>query len=175
MPIPPVCQRPLPPESQPRAQVKAIPFLIFDAGGDLELFDHEQFHEIVVKQATAAALAAKMDAVLRTGRLTTVRRPSPTGSSGGSASTRTLPGPSPGTSRCVVLSASNPAVQALPLIFQRDMLEDHKLLDAVRSVRVLVPHHAHREVAVPRSVGVEVVVRLQPFRLHRRLCRGISY
>jgi hypothetical protein len=53
--------------------VRAIPFLVFDAGGSLELFDHEKFDEIVVKQATAEALAAKMNGVLKGGKLTTVR------------------------------------------------------------------------------------------------------
>lgn len=54
-------------------QVKAIPFLIFDAGGVLELFDHEEFKEIVVKYATADALASKIDEVLTSGALTTIK------------------------------------------------------------------------------------------------------
>jgi len=54
-------------------QVKAIPFLMFDAGGSLELFDHEEFDNIVVKQATAESLAAKMDSVLKGGNLTTIQ------------------------------------------------------------------------------------------------------
>ena len=54
-------------------QIKAIPFLVFDAGGVLELFDHEDFSDNVVKHATADALAAKLDDVLERGTLSTVK------------------------------------------------------------------------------------------------------
>lgn len=54
-------------------QVKAIPFLTFDAGGVLELFDHEKFDEVVVRDATPDALARKLDEVLSAGRITTVQ------------------------------------------------------------------------------------------------------
>lgn len=54
-------------------QVKAIPFLTFDAGGVLELFDHERYDEVVVRDATADALAQKLDEVLTAGQITTVQ------------------------------------------------------------------------------------------------------
>ena len=54
-------------------QVKAIPFLTFDAGGVLELFDHERFGEVVVKDSTAEALAEKLGTVLDAGKITTVQ------------------------------------------------------------------------------------------------------
>ena len=53
--------------------MKAIPFLTFDAGGVLELFDHEEFDEVVVRDATPEALAQKLDEVLSAGRITTVQ------------------------------------------------------------------------------------------------------
>ena len=53
--------------------MKAIPFLAFDAGGNLELFDHEIFDEVVVKDNTYQALAEKIDKVLTAGQITTVK------------------------------------------------------------------------------------------------------
>ena len=46
---------------------------MFDAGGNLELFDHELYDSVVVKEATASALAEKIDKVLTTGKITTVK------------------------------------------------------------------------------------------------------
>lgn len=54
-------------------QIKAIPFVVFDAGGVLELFDHESFSDNVIKHATADALAKKLDDVLERGTLSTVK------------------------------------------------------------------------------------------------------
>ena len=54
-------------------QIKNIPFLVFDAGGVLELFDHEDFADNVIKYATSEALAHRLDEVLTTGSLTTVK------------------------------------------------------------------------------------------------------
>lgn len=54
-------------------QVKAIPFLAFDAGGVLELFDHELYDDVVVRDTTPDALADKLERVLKQGSLTTVQ------------------------------------------------------------------------------------------------------
>ena len=54
-------------------QVKEIPFLTFDAGGVLELFDHDEFDSVVVKHPTSDALAEKLDEVLTAGKVSTVR------------------------------------------------------------------------------------------------------
>ena len=54
-------------------QIKAIPFIVFDAGGVLELFSHESFSDNVIKHATSEALASKLDDVLERGTLSTVQ------------------------------------------------------------------------------------------------------
>lgn len=54
-------------------QIKAIPFIVFDAGGVLELFNHESFSDNVIKHATSDALASKLDDVLERGTLSTVK------------------------------------------------------------------------------------------------------
>ena len=50
---------------------------MFDAGGNLELFDHELYGNVVVRDATAPALAEKIDEVLTTGHITTVKLSDP--------------------------------------------------------------------------------------------------
>lgn len=54
-------------------QVKAIPFLAFDAGGVLELFDHVNHSDNVVRRATPAALASRLNDILTEGSLSTVK------------------------------------------------------------------------------------------------------
>lgn len=54
-------------------QIKGIPFLAFDAGGVLELFDHEEHAGNVIKHATPAALASRLNEVLTHGSLSTVK------------------------------------------------------------------------------------------------------
>ena len=43
-----------------RAQVKGIPFLAFDAGGVLELFDHHQYPDNIVWDPTAEGLSQRI-------------------------------------------------------------------------------------------------------------------
>jgi hypothetical protein len=56
----------------PSAQVKGIPFLVFDAGGVLEMFDPREFEDNVVFEPTLAALKRKLAAVVAHGRIKTV-------------------------------------------------------------------------------------------------------
>ena len=46
-------------------QVKGIPFLVFDAGGVLEMFDSKEFSDNVVFEPTLAALKRKLSSVVR--------------------------------------------------------------------------------------------------------------
>ena len=46
-------------------QVKGIPFLVFDAGGVLEMFDSKAFADNVVFEPTLAALKRKLSSVVR--------------------------------------------------------------------------------------------------------------
>lgn len=45
-------------------QVKGIPFLVFDAGGVLEMFDPKEFSDNVVFEPTLAALKRKLSSVV---------------------------------------------------------------------------------------------------------------
>ena len=45
-------------------QVKGIPFLVFDAGGVLEMFDSKAFADNVVFEPTLAALKRKLSSVV---------------------------------------------------------------------------------------------------------------
>ena len=45
-------------------QVKGIPFLAFDAGGVLEMFDPKEFSDNVVFEPTLAALKRKLSSVV---------------------------------------------------------------------------------------------------------------
>ena len=45
-------------------QVKGIPFLAFDAGGVLEMFDSKEFSDNVVFEPTLAALKRKLSSVV---------------------------------------------------------------------------------------------------------------
>lgn len=45
-------------------QVKGIPFLVFDAGGVLEMFDSKEFSDNVVFEPTLAALRRKLSSVV---------------------------------------------------------------------------------------------------------------
>ncbi len=47
-----------------RSQVKGIPFLVFDAGGVLEMFDPREFSDNVVFEPTLAALKHKLSSVV---------------------------------------------------------------------------------------------------------------
>ena len=58
--------------SRPAAQVKGIPFLVFDAGGVLEMFDPREFEDNVVFEPTLAALKRKLAHVVDHGRIKTV-------------------------------------------------------------------------------------------------------
>ena len=53
-------------------QVKGIPFLVFDAGGVLEMFDPKEFEDNVVFEPTLAALKRKLSYVVQHGRIKTV-------------------------------------------------------------------------------------------------------
>jgi hypothetical protein len=44
-------------------QVKGIPFVVFDAGGVLEMFDHRQHPDNVVFEPTLEALASRLNGV----------------------------------------------------------------------------------------------------------------
>lgn len=44
-------------------QVKGIPFVVFDAGGVLEMFDHRQHPDNVVFEPTLEALSARLNGV----------------------------------------------------------------------------------------------------------------
>ena len=52
--------------------MKGIPFLVFDAGGVLEMFDPKEFEDNVVFEPTLAALKRKLSAVVAHGRIKTV-------------------------------------------------------------------------------------------------------
>lgn len=54
-------------------QVKGIPFLVFDAGGVLEMFDSKEFSDNVVFEPTLAALKRKLAHVVERGRIKTVQ------------------------------------------------------------------------------------------------------
>jgi hypothetical protein len=54
-------------------QVKGIPFLAFDAGGVLEMFDPKEFEDNVVFEPTLAALKRKLAHVVSHGRIKTVQ------------------------------------------------------------------------------------------------------
>jgi hypothetical protein len=54
-------------------QVKGIPFLAFDAGGVLEMFDAKEFEDNVVFEPTLAALKRKLAHVVERGRIKTVQ------------------------------------------------------------------------------------------------------
>ena len=56
-----------------RLQVNSIPFVSFDAGGVLELFDYSSYPQSIVWDATAAALASRLQEVLAAGRMQTVQ------------------------------------------------------------------------------------------------------
>lgn len=51
-------------ESVALLQVKGIPFLVFDAGGVLEMFDPKEFSDNVVFEPTLAALKRKLSSVV---------------------------------------------------------------------------------------------------------------
>lgn len=55
------------------SQVKGIPFLVFDAGGVLEMFDPKEFEDNVVFEPTLAALKRKLAHVVERGRIKTVQ------------------------------------------------------------------------------------------------------
>ena len=55
------------------SQVKGIPFLVFDAGGVLEMFDPKEFSDNVVFEPTLAALKRKLSHVVERGRIKTVQ------------------------------------------------------------------------------------------------------
>ena len=52
--------------------MKGIPFLVFDAGGVLEMFDPKEFEDNVVFEPTLAALKRKLSYVVQHGRIKTV-------------------------------------------------------------------------------------------------------
>ena len=52
--------------------MKGIPFLVFDAGGVLEMFDPREFEDNVVFEPTLAALKRKLAHVVNHGRIKTV-------------------------------------------------------------------------------------------------------
>ena len=56
-----------------QSQVKGIPFLVFDAGGVLEMFDPKEFSDNVVFEPTLAALKRKLAHVVERGRIKTVQ------------------------------------------------------------------------------------------------------
>jgi hypothetical protein len=56
-----------------KPQVKGIPFLVFDAGGVLEMFDPKEFSDNVVFEPTLAALKRKLAHVVERGRIKTVQ------------------------------------------------------------------------------------------------------
>ncbi len=53
--------------------MKGIPFLAFDAGGVLEMFDPKEFSDNVVFEPTLAALKRKLAHVVERGRIKTVQ------------------------------------------------------------------------------------------------------
>jgi len=63
----------LPDCSSGLVQVKGIPFLVFDAGGVLEMFDSKEFSDNVVFEPTLAALKRKLAHVVERGRIKTVQ------------------------------------------------------------------------------------------------------
>lgn len=54
-------------------QVKGLPFLTFDAGGALEMFDEQHYNGSIVWQRTAPALASTIAQALEAGTMATVR------------------------------------------------------------------------------------------------------
>ena len=54
-------------------QVKGIPFLVFDAGGVLEMFDGKVFKDNVMMNPTLDALKDKLNYVIAQGSIKTVR------------------------------------------------------------------------------------------------------
>ena len=54
-------------------QVNSIPFVGFDAGGVLELFDYTLHNQSIVWEATAEALSVRLQDILAAGQMQTVQ------------------------------------------------------------------------------------------------------